>query len=76
VGAFEKDLVGSASGDAHDVASRKLLTNATLNGAIALFTGSNGLPIQIVPMGPGIAPRIGARILPHKRAISTEGYGS
>ena len=47
MGALEQDLVRDAGGDAHDVAGGKLLTSAVLNGAVALFVGSNSLSIQI-----------------------------
>lgn len=47
MGALEQDLVWDAGRDAHDVAGGKLLTSAALNGAVALFVGSNSLSIQI-----------------------------
>ena len=47
VRAVEEELVWDASGDAHDVASGKLLTSSALNGTVTLFMWSNSLPIQI-----------------------------
>jgi hypothetical protein len=77
VSAVEEELVGHARGDADDVTSGQLLTDAALDGAVALLMGGYGFTVKIA--GEPVS-RILCRTQTEKRsaraAIIPLGHGS